>query len=125
MSPRRVMMATDFRRRCYRAFTLAELLIVIGLIAVLVSLLLPVVSRVRATASSVSCMSNLRLMCTAWTMHLSEDRGQLITFVWYTPDTPDLAWNGYWVGALDRNRVRGSNLLCPVAREPSETGATR
>jgi prepilin-type processing-associated H-X9-DG protein/prepilin-type N-terminal cleavage/methylation domain-containing protein len=139
MSPRRVMMATDIcrgsgvsyglygqrrRRPALRAFTLTELMIVIGLIAVLVSLLLPVISRVRSTAAAVSCMSNLRVMGTGWTMHLSEERGKLIDFVWYTPDMPDMSWNGYWLGALDRNRVRGSNLLCPAAREPLPTDET-
>jgi prepilin-type N-terminal cleavage/methylation domain-containing protein/prepilin-type processing-associated H-X9-DG protein len=117
----------DCPRRSFprRAFTLTELLIVIGLIAVLMSLLLPVVSRVRTTAASVSCMSNLRVMGTGWTMYLSEERGRLIDFVWYTPDMPDMSWNGYWVGALDHNSVRGSTLLCPVAREPAPTDETR
>jgi prepilin-type processing-associated H-X9-DG protein len=77
----------------------------------------------RATASAVGCMANLRQMCTAWTMNLSEDHGRLMDFVWSTPDTPDIAWNGYWPGALERYRVRGSSLLCPAARESSQTNA--
>src|SRR3954469_2436413 len=94
-------------------FTLTELLIVLGLVALLVSLLLPVVGRMRATAAAVGCVANLKQMCTAWTMRISEDGGRLTDFVWTTPDNPDAAWNGYWTGAMERNRVSGSSLLCP------------
>src|SRR5438874_780286 len=60
------------RRERRAAFSLLELLVVIGLIAVLLALVLPVISKARAASRSVSCLSNLRQLSTAF--HLFAER---------------------------------------------------
>lgn len=64
------------RRRC--AFTLAELLVVIGIIAVLASILLPVLARARESARRVTCMSNMHQLTTAWLQYAAEHDGELV-----------------------------------------------
>ena len=62
-------------RTCKTAFTLVELLVVIGIIAILVGILLPTLSRARENANRVTCMSNLRQVATAFFMYTGENKG--------------------------------------------------
>lgn len=105
------------------AFTLTELLVVIGLIAMLASLLLPVVGRARAAANATACLANLREMGNAWTMYTAASRGQLMPYAWRTPTVPELSWYGYWPGVLDGQGVRGDSLICPTARDVVDVAA--
>ncbi|HEV7300437.1 MAG TPA: type II secretion system protein [Tepidisphaeraceae bacterium] len=73
------------KRRNWRAFTLVELLVVIGIIAVLISLLLPAMSKARASSQQLRSASNLRQMLLGYTMYHQENKGWLL---WgYPPNT--------------------------------------
>src|SRR5687768_14440415 len=58
-----------------RAFTLVELLVVIGIIALLVGILLPTLTRARAAASRVQCLSNQRQLMMAVAMYQNRFKG--------------------------------------------------
>jgi prepilin-type N-terminal cleavage/methylation domain-containing protein len=63
-------------KRGSNGFTLVELLVVIGIIALLISILLPVLGKARNSANRLKCLSNLKQIVTAMRMYADANKGR-------------------------------------------------
>ena len=65
-----------------RAFTLVELLVVIGIIAVMIGILLPALNKARQSANNLKCMANLRSIGQAINIYAAQSKGVLPYGYW-------------------------------------------
>jgi prepilin-type processing-associated H-X9-DG protein len=90
-----------------------ELLVVIGIIALLISILLPALNRARESASTVACLSNLRQIGVALVMYAQEHAGFLPPMDIGLAGSGTQVVRGNWAGTL----VAGKYLAAPLQPE--------
>jgi prepilin-type N-terminal cleavage/methylation domain-containing protein len=104
-------------------FTLTELLTVIAIIGILAAILIPVVGKMRSSASKAACQSNLRQLVTASLSFAVDNKHQLPTRdtynhrnTWRHPHVyhqDDFKLLRPYIGLLEANREASSLLFCP------------
>jgi prepilin-type N-terminal cleavage/methylation domain-containing protein/prepilin-type processing-associated H-X9-DG protein len=81
-------------RRTPKAFTLVELLVVIGIIALLISILLPTLGRARESANTAKCLANLKQIGLASVMYSNQNNGYVLP-VGHRATSANASWEGW------------------------------
>jgi len=122
------------KARPFTGFTLVELLVVIGIIAVIVALLLPALTAARESANTLRCLANLRTFGHAQAQYVNQWRGWAIPAIhgnnndvwpsttvkkrgtWISNDTFRAALGvPLWVGGNGQENRLPPGLICPNA----------
>jgi len=110
-------------RRVFTAFTLVELLVVIGIIAVMIGILLPALNKARNAAAVTTCLSNLKQVGTVMQLYANDNKDYALL------GYRNLVYTGYFFYDGTKYTVMGGLrnaglvkvpqvFYCPVQQDP-------
>jgi prepilin-type N-terminal cleavage/methylation domain-containing protein len=98
-----------------RGFTLIELLVVIAIIAILLSILMPALRKVKEQANMVKCLGNLKQWNLIFSIYLQENNGKF-----YSGTATGSAGDGFWwidqMKEADESRIKNKLWFCPKTK---------
>src|SRR4051794_28515355 len=93
-------------RRWRKGFTLVELLVVIGIIAVLIAVLMPALAKARRAANTIKCSANLRSIIQSMNIYVTQNKGWIPGSPWTT--------GRHLYPAVAGGPTPSSNANCPL-----------
>ncbi|HBG26543.1 MAG: hypothetical protein A2Y10_01100 [Planctomycetes bacterium GWF2_41_51] len=115
-------------KRSYNGFTLVELLVVISIIALLLAILMPSLSKAKKLATDVTCRSNLKGIDLLYGVYLQQNNDRYPTSYRFTtgigmPENSPML--DCWYSAIWKNSGKNNDakfFLCPAATKPEVNG---
>jgi prepilin-type N-terminal cleavage/methylation domain-containing protein len=115
---RRIKFPNRRRTGFQKAFTLIELLVVIAIIAVLMSILMPAINRVKKQAKTIACQASLHQWALFWSMYTSDYDGKFFDEMGGESTTSVDRWPQVLEPLYKSVKMR----LCPVATKTQAEG---
>src|SRR5580765_7416406 len=101
-------------------FTLVELLVVIGIIAVLIGILLPALNKARKAARTTTCLANIRTLTQAEMQYWNDNKGK---FSPYYNGSGNSKFQIEWCSQIRKSTAFDKARLCPEADTENPTTA--
>lgn len=102
------------------AFTLIEMLLVVTILAMLISILLPTMTKARDGVRTAACAATMRQLNDAFSAYLRDNQGR--SFI-YIGNVGQVSFDNFWMALLEKYSGKVDEFrVCPQASQKSETG---